>query len=137
MTAAVAELLARCRATGLSLTAEGEALHVDYFDREPPAELLEELRRHKPALLAILGEAPEADSPAAVIAPAQWFEDPAAEPPYREPCAARRGLIRRRDRQLEHFCAVCGAWGAFGYDSDLLAGHPGRWFCFQHRPPEG
>jgi hypothetical protein len=132
MSAAVAELLARCRAAGVSLTAEGEALHVDYFDREPTAELLEELRRHKRALLAIVGEARAADSPATVIAPAQWF---AAEPHYREPCPARRGLLRRRDGRLERFCAVCGAWGAWGYGVD--AKEPGRWFCFQHRPPEG
>jgi hypothetical protein len=127
---AVDQLLARCEAAGLSLTAEGEALHVD-FERPPPAALLEELRRLKPALLVILGEARAAD-PATVIAPAQWFEDPAAEPPYREPCATRRGLIRRRDGHLEHFCTVCGAWGAFGYDA--TGGRPGRWFCFQHRP---
>jgi hypothetical protein len=73
--------------------------------------------------------------PATLIAPAQWFEDPAAEPPYREPCAARRGLMRHRDGCFEHFCAVCGAWGAFGYGA--TAGRTGRWFCFHHRPPEG
>ena len=56
MSAAAAELLARCQAASLSLTAEGEALHVD-FERPPSPELIEELRRHKPALLAILGEA--------------------------------------------------------------------------------
>jgi hypothetical protein len=43
-------------------------------------------------------------------------------------------VIRRRDDHLEHFCIVCGAWGAFGYDA--TAGRPSRWFCFQHRPPE-
>jgi hypothetical protein len=53
MTVAAAELFARCQAAGLSLTAEGEALHVD-FERPPPAELLKELRGHKSALLAIL-----------------------------------------------------------------------------------
>jgi len=74
----------------------------------------------------------EVDSPATVIAPAQWF---AAEPHYGEPCAARRGLLRYRDGHLEHFCAVCGAWGAWGYG--VTVERPGRWFCFEHRPPEG
>jgi hypothetical protein len=123
MTAAVADLLARCQAAGLLLTAEGEALHVDFED-PPPAELVEELRRHKPALLAILGEAREGDSPAAVIAPAQWFEDQAAEPPYREACATRRGVIRRREGHLERFCLICGAWGSFGYG--VIGDRPGR-----------
>jgi hypothetical protein len=134
VSATAAELLARCQAASLSLTAEGEALQVDYCDHEPPAELLEELRRNKSALLAMLGEAREANSPATVIAPAQWFEDPAAEPPYREPCAARRGLLRYRDGHFERFCAVCGAWGAWGYGA--TAERRGRWFCFEHRLPE-
>jgi hypothetical protein len=81
--------------------------------------------------------APDIDRlPASVVAPVQWFapeDDPADEPHYREPCAARRGLIRRhRNGRLERFCAVCGAWGAFGYDA--TAARPGRWFCFEHRP---
>jgi hypothetical protein len=36
MSAALAELLARCKAAGLSPTAEGEALHVDYFGGRHP-----------------------------------------------------------------------------------------------------
>jgi hypothetical protein len=100
---AVAELLARCQAAGLSLTAEGEALHVDYFDA-PPAELVEELRRQKPALLAILGEAAAPAEPpwseteeerAAIVEydgriPRAWAEgfarlDPARPPAYVPP----------------------------------------------------
>src|SRR5262249_18989020 len=115
MSAAVAQLIARCRAAGLSLTVEGEALHVD-FECPPAAELVEELRRNKSALLATLGTG-RPGSPATVIAPARWFEDPAAAPRYREPCAARRGLIRDREGHRERFCSVCGAWGAFGYDA--------------------
>jgi hypothetical protein len=50
---AVCDLLDRCRAAGLSLAVEGDALHVD-FEREPPADLVETLRRHKPEVMAAL-----------------------------------------------------------------------------------
>jgi hypothetical protein len=68
-----------------------------------------------------------------VIAPAQWFEGAAAtdELPYQEPNPARRGVIRYPEGRFEHFCAVCSAWGAFGYD--VTAQHGGRWFCSRHR----
>jgi hypothetical protein len=54
------------------------------------------------------------------------------EPPYDEPCLARRGVIRRPRGRFEHFCAVCGAWGAYGFG--VTAEEPGRWYCFPHRP---
>jgi hypothetical protein len=113
----VGELLDRCRAAGLSLAVDGIALHID-FERDPPGELIEELRRRKPEVMAVLAGA-------AVIAPAQWFEkDPAGdEPPYDQPCLGRRGVIRYEGR-FEHFCAVCGAWGAFGYE--VTAAESGR-----------
>jgi hypothetical protein len=68
-----------------------------------------------------------------VIAPVQWFEGAAApdEPPYDKPSPARRGLIRRPGGRFEHFCAICGAWGAFGLD--VTAEEPGRWYCLRHR----
>ena len=53
MNGAVCDLLDRCRAAGLSLAVEGDALHVD-FEREPPADLVETLRRHKPEVMAAL-----------------------------------------------------------------------------------
>jgi hypothetical protein len=56
MSTAVAELLARCRTAGLSLAVEGEALHVD-FEREPPSDLIEKLRQHKPEVMAALSSA--------------------------------------------------------------------------------
>jgi hypothetical protein len=64
---------------------------------------------------------------------APWFgQDPAeGEPPYDEPCPARRGVIRCPRGRFEHFCAVCGAWGAFGFG--VTSATPGRWYCFQHR----
>ena len=72
--------------------------------------------------------------PATVIAPVQWFEaePPAAEPPYDQPCPARRGVIRHPRGRFEHFCAVCGGWGAFGFG--VTGDAPGRWYCFRHRP---
>ena len=71
-----------------------------------------------------------------LIAPTPWFERRAqptpGEPPYDKPCPARRGRIERTDIAFLHFCLICGAWGAFGYD--LFGDRPGRWFCREHRP---
>jgi hypothetical protein len=50
-----AELIKRCRAAGLSLAVEGDALHVD-FERDPPAELIQEIRQHKPKVIVALSE---------------------------------------------------------------------------------
>jgi hypothetical protein len=83
------------------------------------------------------GPAPAEQNRATVIAPVQWFEaDPAAdEPAYDEPCPARRAVIRRPEGRFEHFCAICGAWGSFGYG--VAAGLPDHWYCFAHRPGGG
>jgi hypothetical protein len=35
---------------------------------------------------------------------------------------------------FEHFCEICGEWGAFGYGVALRHGRVGRWYCFKHRP---
>jgi hypothetical protein len=35
---------------------------------------------------------------------------------------------------FEHYCAVCGNWGAFGYGVSLQNDKPGIWYCFEHRP---
>jgi hypothetical protein len=90
-----------------------------------PPELENPLREHEP-------EAKAEPAPATLIAP--WFgRDPAAdEPPYDHPCSARRGVIRRPRGRFEHFCAVCGAWGGFGYG--VAGAQPGRWYCLAHRP---
>jgi hypothetical protein len=69
-------------------------------------ELLEELRQRKPEVMAALASA-------TATTPPQLFE---GEPFYHEPCPTRRGLIRRSEGRFEHFCAVCGSWGAFGFD---------------------
>jgi len=62
---------------------------------------------------------------ATMIAPVQWLAGGATadEPPYDEPCPQGR---------FEHFCAVCGAWGSFGYG--ITGEQLGRWYCFTHRP---
>jgi hypothetical protein len=77
-------------------------------------------------------------SATAVVAPCAWFERDvwkhATEPSYAEPCLERRGRIEQQGQVRLHFCIECGAWGAFGYDVDLCAGRPGRWYCRDHRP---
>ena len=30
--------------------------------------------------------------------------------------------------------APARAWGAYGFDVDLLKGRAGRWYCLAHRP---
>jgi len=56
------------------------------------------------------------------------------EPCLEMPCASRRGRVESRPvGLLLHFCAKCGAWGAFGYAVNLRAGRPGRWYCAECR----
>lgn len=48
---------------------------------------------------------------------------------------ARIGLTMWNDREpFIHYCQVCGAWGAFGFEVDLLKGRLGRWYCLEHKP---
>lgn len=94
------------------------------------------------ALAALAAQTPEIEisAPAIVepdmLAPAAWFECAAApvpgEPPFDQPCPARRGRDDRRGPMHLHFCLECGAWGAYGYgvSGDLS----GRWYCRDHRP---
>ena len=52
-----------------------------------------------------------------------------------EPNPERVGLVvMEPGRPFVHYCAVCGAWGAFGYDVDPMKGRLGRWYCNAHRP---
>jgi len=73
-----------------------------------------------------------------LVAPPQWFERVASqadeEPDFRAPCLARRGRTEERAGVLLHFCAECGAWGAYGYGVSLRANRHGRWYCSEHRP---
>jgi hypothetical protein len=52
---------------------------------------------------------------------------------YKTPCSERRGRVENADGAFLHFCAECGAWGAYGYGVDPRAGHLGVWFCAEHR----
>jgi hypothetical protein len=125
MTGTVTELLARCRDAGLSLMVEGDALVVDY-ERVPPRDLVEELRRNKPRIIAALMP------PVTVIAPARWVQAAraAGETPFERPCPERRGLVQRKGGALLHFCVEC----AYGYG--CAEDNPGRWYCREHRPAE-
>jgi hypothetical protein len=57
-----------------------------------------------------------------------------SESSFYEPCVARRGRVEARDGLFLHFCAECGAWGAYGYGVNLRADQLGRWYCAAHRP---
>lgn len=67
---------------------------------------------------------PQADRPAA----------PRVRPLDDDPDESRIGLLRWEGTVFEHFCCVCGRWGAFGYDVNLLKEELGRWYCGEHRP---
>jgi hypothetical protein len=78
----------------------------------------------------------EPQSEPQLISPVSWMErygPPAlGEPPYDQPCLARRGQVKREGAAFLHFCVNCGAWGAFGYD--VFGDRRGRWYCSEHRP---
>ena len=128
----VAELLARCRAAGLALLVEGDSLHVDFVS-DPPVDLIEEIRKHKPEVMAALSNVPL--KTAKVVAPARWFTGAVGdclEPSFEMPCSERRGLIERRGGVYLHFCVKCGRWGTYGFDA--TGERAGRWYCHLHRP---
>jgi hypothetical protein len=135
VTGAVTELLERCRAAGLALLVEGDSLHVD-FETDPPVDLIEEIRQHKPAVMAALSSGPV--QMAEVIAPARWVLGAGGncnpEPPFEMPCLQRRGVVERRAGVFLHFCMECGRWGAYGYGA--TGAKPGRWYCWMHRPDD-
>jgi hypothetical protein len=92
----VAELLERCRGAGLALLVEGDSLHVD-FESGPPNDLIEEIRQHKPEVMAALSNAPV--ETAEVVAPRRWFAEAVGNSPessFKMPCSERRGLVERR-----------------------------------------
>jgi hypothetical protein len=130
----VAELLARCRAAGLALLVEGDSLHVDFVSN-PPVDLIEEIREHKPEVIAALSNVPL--ETAEVVAPARWFAGAVGncpEPSFEMPCSERRGLIERRGGVFLHFCVECGRWGTYGFGA--TGERAGRWYCRLHRPHE-
>ena len=105
MNGAVAELLERCRTAGLALSVEGDSLHID-FESDPPVDLIEEIRSHKPELMAALSSAPL--ETAEVIAPARWVPGaggnccPRASFRDAVPRASRRTRTPRR--RISAFC---------------------------------
>jgi hypothetical protein len=127
LSAAVTDLLDRCRAAGMSLAVEGALLCVDHECDLPP-DLLEELRRHKPEIMAALSA-----RVAPIIAPARWAPGSrGGEPAFEQPCPERRGLVECRGVRFLHFCVKCGRWGAYGYG--VTGNNLGLWYCREHRP---
>jgi hypothetical protein len=135
MSDAVTELLARCRTAGLALLVEDDGLHVD-FESDPPIDLIEAIRQHKPEVMSALSGAPA--QVAEVIAPARWVTGAAGNCPepssFEMPCSERRGLVERRGGLFLHFCVECGRWGTYGYGA--TGERAGRWYCHLHRPHE-
>jgi hypothetical protein len=119
MNSTVTELLARCSAANLALSIEGDMLCIDH-ERPPPADLVEELRRYKPEIMAVL-KAPN------VISPTTWFAAGVDEPN-----PERRGLVGYDGGMFLHFCGECGRWGSYGYG--CIGANLGRWYCREHRP---
>ncbi len=125
-------LLRRAYDVGLRLEANGDKLVIrGPKHAEPVVRLLAE---HKAEVLAALADTAE------LLAPSPWFERTISpvegEPGIEQPCVSRRGRVESwPGRMLLHFCAVCGAWGAFGYGVNLRTGRLGRWYCVAHRPP--
>jgi hypothetical protein len=127
-------LLHHAKEAGLCVEPAGDTLKVrGPKNAEPVVKLLAE---HKAEVLAALAKvAHEAE----LLSPAPWCKrvvpSVEGEPGFESACATRRGRIEKLpDGLLLHFCAECGAWGAFGYGVSLRVGKPGRWYCAKHRP---
>ena len=130
----VLALLRRARKAGLRIEPAGDKLMVrGPKHAEPVVKLLAE---HKAEVLAALVKTTH---DAELLSPTPWFKRviPLAEdePSLEMPCASRRGRVQElKGVAVLHFCAECGAWGAFGHGVNLRAGRPGRWYCAAHRP---
>ena len=66
------DVLKRAQAAGVSVMVDGEQLRLK-ANSEPPRELLEELRAHKPALLRLLVQPDEAEIPDAAESISGWL----------------------------------------------------------------
>lgn len=124
-------LLRRAREAGLCIKPAGDKLLVHGPKHAEPVVRI--LARHKAEVLAALADsAREAE-----LSPqfARCLSPDEGQPSLDMPCASRRGRVEARpDGLILHFCAECGAWGAFGYGVNLCAGRLGRWCCAAHRP---
>jgi hypothetical protein len=133
----VLALLRQAQEAGLRVEPAGDKLKVRGPKRaEPVAKLL--AKQKVEVLQALAAGASLADRSNAEP-PSARFERaiPASngEPGLKQPCTARRGRVEELpDGSLLHFCAECGAWGAFGYGVNRRAGRQGRWYCAAHRP---
>ena len=59
---------------------------------------------------------------------------PLSATPEYQPDPSRVGVVRiEPGLPFEHFCDVCGAWGAFGFGSDHAKEKLSTWFCGEHR----
>jgi len=83
-----ARLLETARAAGLSIEIDGGDLIVE-ADRDPPAELLNELRQHKAELIAVLRPASDKLS----VAPIEVPEARSASPECRDDLGERAALV--------------------------------------------
>jgi hypothetical protein len=81
----------------------------------PPAQVVDALLRQKVEVLALLR------------LEQSWSA------PLDQPCPARRGRVEEQPN-VQHFCAECGRWAAFGFGVSLRKGQLGRWYCAEHRP---
>ncbi len=127
-------LLRRAQDAGLRVEAAGDMLLIHGPKQAEPVVKL--LAKHKPEVLAALAHTARETG---LIAPAPWFErliPPLdGEPGLEQPCPSRRGRVQELEGAVVlHFCAECGAWGAYGYGVNLRAGQLGCWYCAAHRP---
>jgi len=124
-------LLRRAYDAGLRLEAAGDKLVVRGPKRAERVVKL--LFQNKAEVLAALANTVHDTN---LLAP--WFDrviSVKGEPGLERPCVTRRGRVEeRQDGLFLHFCAECGAWGAFGYGVNQGGGRLGRWFCATHRP---
>jgi len=127
-------LLHRAWDAGLRVEAAGQMLKITGPKRAEPVVRL--LAQHKAEVLAALANTPH---DAELLTPSPWFKrvitPVKGEPGLEMPCASRRGRVQELEGGVVlHFCAECGAWGAFGYSVNLRARRLGRWYCAAHRP---
>jgi hypothetical protein len=126
---AAAHILHELEAIGAIIVPTGDCLLLRAGPKSVPASIIRRVREAKPELLALLRQ-----EDAATVGISRLVRHTDGEPSLEQPCAARRGRVEERERVLLHFCAECGAWGAFGYGVNLRCGRLGRWYCAAHRP---
>jgi hypothetical protein len=126
-------LLRRAQQAGLRVEQAGDKLMVrGPKQAEQVVKLLPENKAE--VLAALANTANDAELLVPSFQSARVIPSIEGEPGLELPCAARRGRVQELERVFLHFCAECGAYGAFGYGVKLRAGQLGRWYCAAHRP---